>query len=470
MPAIFPTEPPESRSPATELSAAEPSQRGRLSRRTLLSGSLAIAAAGGSFGCRQSPTTTSESAAPRRRDVPLRIQWVGTEAEADALKRAWQAVSSQPLEVTVEELHRDQAAEMTQRLVESAPHRDVMIYPLAAMASLASADAIIRLGEEELQSIEEAHGTLLPALRHGAASYAGEVLSIPLGSRLPALLAVEPPPELKSWGEYDRWVDELDGSAAEPLAAGWAGTMFLWRSAATLQRSWLFDQQTLRPLIDSETYVDVLRQMKQTASRYRNGRQTPEQIWNRLASGELRGGIGFPAGMPDSAGAVHIADLPAPGGSRNLMFDPFSPVASLSAGCRQTAAAKLFLQWIAGGEGSGTVRRQVPAMTITRERPIGASIGPADAAAGEQDLAGGYPSWLRSRLSTALTRPGLQLLQAGQYHAALDEQVGRCLDGEAGPEEALATAAERWQKITDRIGVEQQRRCWMRAQGMRAAG
>ena len=446
----------------------EPPLRARLPRRSLLAGSLVLAAGGGSLlGCRRSETPDPEAEAPPRRDVPLRIEWVGSKAGAAAVRRAWGSVSSQPLDVTVHELSRERAAGVTAHLIEVAARRDVLVYPLAAIASLASADAIVPLGEDELESIEQTHGALLPALRHGAASYAGEVLSIPLGARLPALLSLDTAPVLESWAEYDRWVEQLDGAAGEPLAAGWAGAMFLWRAAAAVERGWLFDRESFEPLIDTEPYVAVLRQMRQTAERYRHRRQSPEAIWTQLVDGQLRGGIGFPAGG-EEAGALHVAGLPASGDRRSLMLDPFSPVASLPAGCRQTAVAQRFLRWLAGGEGSGLLRREAAAMTVTRERTTAAEAGSASEPIAPAD--GRYTDWLRDQLASALTRPALQLLEAGAYYHALDTQVGRCLDGEANPEKALANVAEQWQKSTARIGRENQLRSWRRAQGMRAPG
>ena len=79
----------------------------------------------------------------------------------------------------------------------------------------------------------------------------------------------------------------------------------------------------------------------------------------------------------------------------------------------------------------------------------------------------GYDQWLASRLRSPVTRPTLQLLQANEYYAIMDEQIRGALAGDATPEKSLGEVAGRWHSITKRIGVAKQMRAWRRAQGIR---
>lgn len=52
------------------------------------------------------------------------------------------------------------------------------------------------------------------------------------------------------------------------------------------------------------------------------------------------------------------------------------------------------------------------------------------------------------------------------YMAVLDEQIGRTVEGALEPQAALADAANSWERITDRLGREGQRRHYRRAMGL----
>lgn len=428
----------------------------RPSRRAVLASTVwSLAAA---VGC-DSDASPEPNAQPDRPEVPLRVSWIGSSVDREAVRRAWSSVSTLPLEITVVELDRANAADTSQRWVEASEGTDVVIHPLAGLAELFAADEIVPLGGDQLARIDQANGPLLTALRNGATRYAGHEVCVPLGGRLPALISGQRAEPLESWSAYADWVRTLDGAAAEPSAGGWAAAMFLWRAGTTVRQGWLFEREAMEPTIASDAYVDVLDQMRETVSRYAPGRLTAAEVWKRLHSGQLRGGIGFPAGDAGAETSLQFARLPGVRSGRRVLFDPFTPVGSLAADCRQTSAAKQFLWWLAGGTGSEVVRSQVSGMTVTR-----ASAGRG--AAGGEPAGDEYEFWLKNSLEQAVTRPTLQLLRAGDYYAALDRQVERCLDGEQKPAAALAEVARRWRMLTTAVGRQAQQRAWRRAQGM----
>ncbi len=408
-------------------------------------------------GCR-TKKAAEVTPAPRRRDVPLRIVLVGNDQDAEILTRGWASVISQPLNIETLEFSRAAAGNLS-KLPELAKNSDLLIYPLLAVPDLFAAEALVPLTPEEFEAGEEELGRVCAAAKNGAATYAGELVALPLGARLPALITADDVDPLATWADYDRWVGQLEGAAGEPLAAGWAGAMFLWRAVSTLETSWLFAREGLTPLVDAEPYIEVLTQMKTTAERYQSSRQRPAEIWSRIEAGEIRGGICFPVGSGDDL-QVNVSDLPGALGANRVLLDPFSPVISISSACRQTAASKEFARWLSGGDGSDSIRRQIPGMTQTRKHP--ADVRPSD-----QD-AGGYGQWLQRRLEVPITFPSMQLPSGGEYYDDLDQQVGRCIDGEVSPADALAEVAARWKELNRMLGIEKQERAWRRAQGMRA--
>lgn len=429
-----------------------------LNRRRLLVGSSALAV-GAAVGCRHEPEKVV--AKPERRDVPLRILMTGSDEDSEAIRRGWSAVSDQPLSIQSIELNRAEFGSLFEVVHAAADRSDLVICPLALVSQLAGEKAIVSIPKEDFEQIEETAGKLLPSPANGAARFAGEFFSVPLGAAIPAVLSAEEIGEVESWEDYDQVVaEQWDSLAAEPVAAGWAGAMFLRRAAAI--PNWLFRREDLSPVVDTEPYIEALQLMMRTCSRYKSEPRTPGQVYNGIQAGELKGGIGFPVGQISADIEIFISSTPGLNESTKVLLDPFAWVICLSSNCRQSVAAKRFIGWIAGGVSSESVRRSVTGMTVVRTSPT-SSVG-----SDSLDRNNSYDRWLTSRLQTPITLPSLQILNAGEYYQQLDQQVLQCLRGESTAQQALGEVARRWRKITDRVGVEKQLRAWRRAQGMRA--
>ncbi|MGB7343783.1 MAG: hypothetical protein WBD20_06200 [Pirellulaceae bacterium] len=442
------------------------------SRRAILAASLAASCAVIAGGCKSEP----EAIAPTtiRTDVPLRLLWVGSESDSTILKRKWEAVASQPLRITVVTLERSQCDGVIQSILDQHKSNDLIVYPLMAAASLTDAKALIPQadallgGTSALDSIDKAGdkspplARLYPVLRNNASQFAGETIGLPLGANLPGILSAEPFEPLNSWADYDRWIDkDLGGAAAEPLTPGWVGQMFLWRAAGWTNSQWLFGSENLTPQINQDDFVAVLQQMLETSKRYKDGRQSPKQIWEGILSGKLRGGIGWEVPSEDNSTEITVSNLPTRQDTERVLLDPFLPIISISTGCRQSAAAVELLKWISAGEGSQSLAGQIPSVTATRV------VGSNDTGARQQRRSQ-YQTWLRKRLDTPITLPTLQLLSGDQYYAALDSEIDRCLDGKSSVKESLNNVAAAWTTLNEKLNVKEQERAWRRAQGSRA--
>ncbi|HBV62353.1 MAG TPA: hypothetical protein DEF45_04960 [Rhodopirellula sp.] len=421
-------------------------------RRRFLVGATAVVVSL-DLGCgKQTPVVTPT--AQTRQNVPLRILLVGEPGDKDAVLRGWQAVSEQEIQVDVLPLNRADPSGISDAVLVGAKKADVVIYPLVLVGELVRNDAVVKMTADDLKRIDAEVGALLPTARNGAARYGGATHALPLGCALPAVVAQSRVEPIESWEDYDRLVgNQWDGSAAEPTAAGWAGTMFLWRCSGI--KNWLFERKDLKPLVNTQPYVASLELMVKTNERYAVKDQTPDQIWNLVGEGKLRGGIGFPSRRSDAIGDTLVFALPGIQNLSKVVLDPFSPVVSLSASCRQTTSSKRFLEWLGGGEGSRSVRGQVAGMTDLR------------GAASSNDTSSPYDEWLTGQLQAPLIAPCPQLNAASSYLVALDKNVRRALAGEVTAQQALDEVAEEWAGLTSASGMEKQIRAWRMAQGMR---
>lgn len=422
-------------------------------RRHFLLGATALVA-GLEVGCSEQEPVPS-TAQKTRIDVPLRVLLVGNAGDEESIVRGWQAVSEQKIQVDVLPLNRAAPSGIGDAMVAGARKADVVIYPLVLVGEASQADTVVEMADDEVKRIESAVGPLPPAARNGAARHGGAVYALPLGCPLPAVVTQSKSDAFASWEDYDRAVEkDWTGSASEPTAAGWAGTMFMWRCSGI--KKWLFDRSDLTPLVNTEPYVNSLELMVRTNERYVEKEQTPDQIWAAVGEGKLRGGIGFPVRRARAVRNVNVSSLPGVVDLSKVVLDPFSPVVSLSASCRQTSASRRFVEWLCGGEGSRSVRGQVAGMTDLRSD--GSFSGESSA----------YDEWLAAQLQAPLTAACPQLQGAPSYLIALDASVRRALAGDVAPRKALDELAEQWADLTSDFGLEKQIRAWRRAQGMRA--
>lgn len=411
------------------------------------------------IGCDSRPMSAPSQKSDARTDIPIRIVMVGSDDFAETTARGWSSVSEQAIDIQAISLDRAQPAEAITALVTASAKSDVLIGPALAIAELYSEKAIVPLSDDGLASIGD---DLYPALRNGMARYAADLIAMPVATPFPALwmMANEASPsDIKTWADYDRLVDTVwKGDAAEPTAAGWAATSFLWRASTSVSR-WLFSRETFAPAIDDEEHVDCLSQMAKTVNRYVTPRQTMAEVYASIRQGKVSGGVAYPTTGDPIDADWSVSGLPA---GQNLLDsltkplpDLFSAVAMLSANCRQTEASKTFIGWLTGGEGSQSSRKKLPPMHSTRESIQDNATTP-------------YASWIKKPLRAAVALPSMQVIAAGEYYRVLDDAVQRCLDGKDPAEQALKNAAQQWNQITARIGTDEQLRAWRRAQGMRA--
>lgn len=455
----------------------------------------------GLVGCRRDQPVLEPVG--NRSDVPLRLLVCGPASAAEAIRIAWGGVAEQPLAIEVlspdgEAPGREPAADglpvdgFSERVVEATLRNDVALIPASLLPDLSAAGALATAGNDLLEAAAEL-GPLLTSIDVSLARWAGKPVGIPLGLPQPALLVSEAsgeviltneqPPE--DWSQFAELARDLNSRltpsdgwpvVAEPLAAGDAAKAFLWRANDADPNVWLFDREGFQPVVSQATYVAALEALRECAELYGDRRLTAGEVWSGVANGAIRLAIGWPGldaetarvtplervwvGRPPvtkSAVATEPGAGVARAGDRMVLPDPDAVLGAIGTRCRQTAVAKRFLVWLAGGEGSEPVRRAVPGMTVTRtleREPAASATDP-------------YDRYLADRLESLQVRPMLRLRGARRYWQILDRAVLDCLDGNQSASEALASVANQWEALTEQYGREEQAKAWRHAQGLR---
>lgn len=433
-------------------------------------------------GCRSDvPETEStgvqeETAARAPSTVPLRIVSTATSEFNNQLQLVWDAYSEQPIEIIAAD---------SGTLRSTARQADVVLFRNAEMGELQARDSLTPLPAPFLQAEAVDADAFLAGLVHGSMKWGDTVYALPLGTALPVVwIATDiDAPESLTWQEYRELIASLaEGESAEPLAEGWAASSFLHRAASLTGSAWLFDRNTLRPVIDGSPYVRALEQLVADRQRYPESLLTPEQVWRRLADGEIRVAIGWPASSDSGASpSGTLRMLPYPAGEevfidgwetagsapRPVALSPRGLLVAIAASCRQTSAARDFLAWIVSGEGQAAMRAAASDVGPNRAADFSEYGSSLPLASHSDPALETYDQYVMERLSEGYVRTSLRLPAATEYLEALDRGVLSALTGKVAPDAALATVAQEWESITERIGRKQQINQWRQAQGLR---
>ena len=130
---------------------------------------------------------------------------------------------------------------------------------------------------------------------------------------------------------------------------------------------------------------------------------------------------------------------------------------------RSPAAASLLVR-LSSAEWSKNVSPRSPATTLYRSR----QIPDAKAWVGENfaaEATAAYAELVQQTLRQPLSVDSVRLPGRIRYLTALDEAVHAAIRGDRTPAECLADAADQWRKITQDLGLENQRRAYWRSLG-----
>ncbi len=459
-------------------------------RRRFICQAIAISSLGGvaAIGCGGTSETESSPPPANRRDVPLRVLLIGGAADAEVLRTAWLSIAEQSLAITTVDAKTIPVEQFDSEVASKMAACDIAIVAAGLLATIDLGNLLTEPSEPTLGNEGIASDSLLPVLREGLMRFGGRTVGVPLGAVQPVVAisgaaiadGISAP---RDWVEFIALAKSMNAAAteatalaAEPLAGGAAAKMFLWRASNARPPVWLFERESLAPVIDTQPYVETLETMKQCAEQYGDQRLTAAEVWSRCASGRLSMAITWPAiaHEADKPGArieqptdcqfsplpVTRRDDPEP---LQTLIDVDSPIALISTHCRQSETARRFLVWLAGDDGTRMLRHSINGFTELRIA-IDATISPPTA---EAELADDYATVLDQRLSSLAIRTTPQLIGYRRYIDALDQGVLDCLDSKSSAEHSLAEVAKQWSKLHAEIGIKEQSTAWRKAQGLR---
>ena len=336
---------------------------------------------------------------------------------------------------------------------------------------------------------------LYPLLRKQCAVWRDQVVAAPLGESIPILIyrkdlfsaaRLDPPSD---WAAYDAASKKLNAPEGtqkwspvlEPLAPGSAGLQLLVRAAAYAKHpdffTTLFEESELKARIDSPPFIRALEELRAASLDWSVCKQIDfAGVSAAILRGEAAMGIGWFA--PSSASAsepvassVELGFAPLPG-SRDVylaslqrwekrqrdaslhvtVIPATGPVATISTKAQDGSAAARFIAWLGAPGGKWGLATQ--------------SGGPARYSQSDTaELPLAIPAGLRVPMLSAVERSmeNEQALFAPRmqgrrlYMAALDDAVAAVFDGRQSPQEALKTAAGRWDEINRDFGIEKQK-------------
>ncbi len=346
------------------------------------------------------------------------------------------------------------------------------------------------------------------------AVWEGRDVAVPFGSPVLTLyyradllekLGASPP---RTWAEYQRLAELLSdrgklGDAAppddapwsgaiEPLAPGWAGLVLLARAApyATHRENFsaLFNIDTMEPLVGGPPFVRALEELVAAASF-----GSPEQLAydpGAVRQASWQGKCGMALTWPTAAGGITaardglsagFAELPGSPESYNVAEGRWEPrrtdedtrvpllaaagrIGVVPAASDWPEAAFQLLFWLSD-EQSANVCPASAETTLFRSSHMNSAgrwvEGQLPASAADRYAELTQQTLCRPQHLFALRIPG-----RSEYLSALDAAVQQAVRGRQSPKEALQQASDRWDQITDRLGVEPQRRAYWNSLGL----
>lgn len=445
--------------------------------------------------------------------TPLQLIVVDDRALAEAVQQQWKARAEGELDV-----RNMTAAELgdpsRKRLAA-----DAVIYPSGLIGELAERGWIAPLSDDTIGSPEFARRDIFDHLRQHEILWGEQVYAVPLGSPTLTLiyrtdifekLGAKPP---DTWQQYAELCERLSKSrelltgaengsghwhaVAEPLGPGWASQVLLARAAVYARhRSYfatLFDLQSMDPLIASPPFVKALEELAAAAkfSAADATSLTPADVWTMLRSGRCAMGLTWPstadpsveagpansahprglaaAELPASAQAYHVGDSQwqareATETGHVTLLSVSGRLGSVVKGSARSSAAASLLVRLSSAEWSKDVSPRSPATTLYRSSQIPyAKTWTGESLSAEAAVA--YGELVQQALHQTLFLDSVRLPGRALYLAALDEAVHAAIRADRSPAESLAEAANQWRKITQDLGVENQRRAYWRSLG-----
>lgn len=443
------------------------------------------------LGCASQPSTPTPAPSA---ETPPRVLVVGDEPLAAAIAATWKANTETDVEVT----------NVTVEKLASAKRlpADVLVFPTGMLGELIQNQLIVPTPADFTSEPSWNRTDVFENARRQEIQWGRETYALPLGfpplvlgyrSDLLAARQLKPP---QTWPELTELAaklstgdDKFPGLAVQlPLAEGEAGYTFLTHAANYVcdasQLAVLFDHQSMEPLITSPPYVRALTELVALA---RPGEAAPvatsaDEIWQGMFAGKFALGVtrmGLAGDNPPPRGDVTIDVAPLPGSrevfrfaknnweprtgvSRATLIGSHGTLVAVTADARRPKNAWGFAAWLTNAEASARLIPHSKTLAPFRKSHQG-SLGKVVDSRLTADAAQHYFSLLHEgeQDQALLVLPRIPSWPA--YLQTLDAAVRAAVFDKVPPEEALKTAAVKWQEITIKMGTNGQRKAYLEA-------
>jgi multiple sugar transport system substrate-binding protein len=446
------------------------------------------------IGC---PKTEDEATGPvgPPPGTSLRLTVVDDPALAQSigyLQSEWKAQSAVAVEVM--ETSADEFD------LDTPPQADIVVAPSWLLGPAAQAGWVKPLPDRVVQNNESDWSNIFPQLRSHEVAWGGGLMAVPFGSPVPVLyyrvdlLGMAGREAPATWADFQETAAALaDTPPAAPLAEGWAGLMLLAHSSAYASHrdnlSTLFSISTMEPLIAGPAFVRGLEELAATANEasldmdpaavraaFWKGQAAMAITWPTASEDEALADLrpDFPAGVVELPGSPDVYDVgDAAWEKREKHSDGRVPLLAaagrigvVTTTTRWPDAALQLLLWLTDEKWGAQSCSASPDTTIFRDSHVGIVAGWV-----ERPMSDDAAQQYAEAVATALQRPqrlfALRIPGRSKYLAALDETVRAVVKKEKLPKEALNAASERWQQITEELGVEKQKAAYRASLGLK---
>lgn len=451
--------------------------------------------------CSEKPSQSakSEPGRPRPRQsaasVTLRVAVAEDAALAEAIERLrgeWQELGGTQVQISQiehSELLSDAAEEENLQNEEKRPQADLVIFASRYLGHLCEEHRLRPLRTSTLRSETLSVDDILPTVRETVMTYGGQPMALPIGCPVPLLLSEqkEGVPAVGTWQQLPAdSASYVLSSATENLT--WA-YLLLARAACYAQHpsrdAILFDPDSMKPRLDSPPFVRALVEMKEMATADRL--VVSDSVAAYLKHGELTA-LFWPSRPKSDPNVTQtqrsettmVAPLPGTDLVWNPIPEEWEAVTSapqrvtllgtsgrligVSSNSRNAAAAFRLAAWLAGKQNARQLSTASPNVAACRNSLL---VG------GDDWLGYGLPGFgqgvsraigesLANRRRFIVPR----LVRVDEYLDSLGAAVRTAASDDSPPEVLLQRACDDWEKLTDAVGRDRQRRAYLRHLGV----
>ncbi len=359
------------------------------------------------------------------------------------------------------------------------------------------------VAEGQLLEIDEAAGSLginrenmLAHYRENLTRYGNQTLALPLGAPQTVLfyradLLPEKPP--RTWAELTTFLPAENSEVAgflEPLSGLWAAHSLLARVAPAIRFrgriSTVFDLETVKPLITSEPFVRALTEMVDLHQKLQTKEfLSPKEVFDRFVAGKAKMAITWPqpsetvellkfeigvARLLSTAEWYDAAQEKWIKRDENMQrnIDYLGSEGRLVGVAKNTLRANeaiAFAVWLTGNQASQKLMPESQAAGPLRMSHL-ASVGLWTKGSIPDSTVDLYSDLTRQVHEEEMCLTFPRVARQTEYLDALAIAVRSAIAGQLPPAEALADAAQKWQKITESVGLEKQKELLRRTEGL----